>query len=268
MQEVGATAQLRGIGQALFEGSQCLAQGGLEGPLDRHHLAGRLHLGAQGAIGGRELVEWPAGNLYHAVIERRLERRAGLAGDRVRNLVQPTPRRDLCGDPGDGITRRLRCQRRGATHPRVHLDHVVAIRGGIQCELDVAPALDPQRPNDPQRRGAEHLILPVRERLARRDDDAVTGVDPHGVDVLHVANGDTGVIGVPHHLVLDLFPASEGALHQDLADGTRRQSFADHGFELQWASRHPAAGAAQGIGRSHHERKPDRGREFLGVLND
>ena len=51
----------------------------LEGPVDRHHLAGGLHLRAQRAVARRELVEGPARDLDHAVVQRRLERRRGLS---------------------------------------------------------------------------------------------------------------------------------------------------------------------------------------------
>ena len=148
MQQVRTAAQLGGIGKALFQGPQRLAECRFEGPLDRHHLAGRLHLRAQRPVRRGELIERPARDLDDAVVERRLEGRARLPGDGIRDFVQATSRRDLRGDPRDRISRRLRRQRRGAAHSRIHLDDVVPIRSRVQRKLDIAPAFDAQRPDD------------------------------------------------------------------------------------------------------------------------
>ena len=127
MQEIGAPPQLSGRGKPLFQGPNRLAQGGLKGALDCHHFAGRFHLRAQGTIGRRELVEGPARNLDDAIIEGRLEGRRRLAGDGVGNLVQQPTHRNLGRDAGNRIAGRLRGQRRGATDPRIDLDHKVLV---------------------------------------------------------------------------------------------------------------------------------------------
>ena len=96
--------------------------------VDRHHLAGRLHLRAERAVAERELVERPARDLDDAVVERRLEGGRRLAGDGVRDLVQPLADGDLGRDAGDRVAGRLRGQRRGAADARVDLDDVVAAK--------------------------------------------------------------------------------------------------------------------------------------------
>ncbi len=55
----------------------------------------------------------------------------------------------------------------------------------------------------------EHVVFGVGQRLRRGDDDAFARMDPHGVEILHVADGDAVVILVADDLVLDLFPALE-----------------------------------------------------------
>ncbi len=62
----------------------------------------------------------------------------------------------------------------------------------------------------------QHVILPVGYRLGWRDDDVVTGVDPHAQHVLHVADHHAVVVLVPHHFVLDLLPVADVLLNQDL----------------------------------------------------
>ena len=71
-----------------LQGADGLHQRPLEGVGNGHHLAGGLHLGAQGAAGGGKLVEGQAGDFQHAVVHRRLEAGGGLAGDGVGDLVQ------------------------------------------------------------------------------------------------------------------------------------------------------------------------------------
>ena len=71
---------------------------------------------------------------------------------------------------------------------------------------------------------AQPLVDRIGQRLDGRDDDRVAGVDAERVDVLHGADRDARVGGVAHHLVLDLLPAGEIALDDDLADGTGAQA--------------------------------------------
>ena len=192
------------------------------------------------AVAEGELVEGPARDLHHAVVQRRLEGRRRALRHRVRDLVQALADGDLRRDARDRVARRLARQRGAARHARVDLDDVVrrqldavarrrvrAVRPGPghdvrprrQPELDVAAAFDAQRADDLQRRRAQHLVLLVGQRLARRDDDAVAGVHAHRVEVLHVADRDAVVGAVAHHLVLDLFPAEQAALDQHLVIG-------------------------------------------------
>ena len=248
----------------LLEPAERLVERRAEGPVDRHHLAGRLHLAAERPVRARELVEREARQLDHHVVERGLEGGDGRAGDHVRDLRQPPPDRDLRRDPGDRIAGRLRGERRRSRDARVDLDHRVVGRVGRERELDVAAALDAERPDDRQRRAAQPLVDRVGQGLDRRDDDRVAGVDAERVDVLHRADRDARVVGVAHHLVLDLLPADEAALDHDLADRARPQAGPDAlaigGLGLD----DPAAGAAQRERRPDDRRQADRRQCLVG----
>ena len=224
------------VAAADFERPHRLLEGGLEGAVDGHHLAGRLHLRADGAVAGGELVERPAGNFYYAVVEGRFERGGGLLGYGVGYLVEALAGGYLGGDTGDGVAGGLAGEGGTAADAGVHLDDVVGAPGAaavrkrvshegarLQRVLHVAAALDAQRADDAQAGRAEHLVLLVGKRLAGGHDDAVAGVDAHRVDVLHVADGDAVVGGVAHHLVLDLLPADKGAFEEHLAYGGWRR---------------------------------------------
>src|SRR5262249_43123279 len=149
---------------------------------------------------------------------------------------------------------RLRRQRGRARDARVDLDHVVLEGLRVQGELYVAAALDTERADDLQARRPEHLVLLIRERLRRRYDDGVPRVDAHRIQVLHVTDGDTGVVGVPHHLVLDLFPATEEALHHHLVARRETHPALADLDQLFRRVRDTAAGAAQRVGGADDER--------------
>ena len=91
--------------RAELERAERLHEGFLEGAADRHHLADRLHLRGQRAIGARELLERPARDLDDDVVDGRLERRRRQPGDVVGNLVEVIAERELGGDLGDRETR-------------------------------------------------------------------------------------------------------------------------------------------------------------------
>ena len=68
-------------------------------------------------------------------------------------------------------------------------------------------------------RGApHHLVFVIAEGEDRGYDHALPGVDPHRVHVLHTADDDAGIGGVPHDLELNLFPPHDALFDQDLVD--------------------------------------------------
>ena len=79
----------------------------------------------------------------------------------------------------------------------------------LQGQLDVAPALDSKTSNYLEAGRAEHLVFRIAQCLAGGNHDAITGMNAHRIEVFHVADGDAIIGGVPHHLVLDLFPADQ-----------------------------------------------------------
>ena len=60
------------------------------------------------------------------------------------------------------------------------------------------------------------MILTIGERLRRGDDERLAGVNAERVHIFHVADGDAVVHAVTHDLVLDLLPAAEPLLDEDL----------------------------------------------------
>ncbi len=149
-----------------------LLEGFLERPADRHHFTDRFHLRRQRPVGLGELLEVPAGELHDTVVDRRLERGRRLARDVVPDLVERVADGELRRDLGDGEAGRLRGQRGGARHARVHLDDDEPPVVRVHRELDVRAArLDADLSNNCDRGVAHQLIFLIGQRLRRGHGD-------------------------------------------------------------------------------------------------
>ena len=80
---------------------QGLLQGLGEAPADGHRLADALHVRGERGVGAGELLEREPRHLDHHVVQRGLEAGRGLAGDVVRDLVQGVPEGQPGRDLGD-----------------------------------------------------------------------------------------------------------------------------------------------------------------------
>jgi hypothetical protein len=225
-----------------------------EGAADAHRLADGLHLRAEARVRTRELLEREARPLDDDVVERRLEARRRRAGQVVRDLVERVADRELRRDLRDRVAGRLRGERRGARNPRIHLDHAQLACRAVTRELDVRATrvhADGTRHRDC---GVTELLkFFICERHLRRDRDGVAGVYAHRVEVLDRAD-DHDVVGtVAHDLQLELVPAAERLLDQDLPDRALRQAKLDLTSKLGLGRNEAAAVAAE------RERRADDG---------
>ena len=78
-------------------------------------------------------------------------------------------------------------------------------------------------------------------------------MDADGVQVLHVADGDDVALGVTHDLVLDLLPAGDALLHQNLVNGGKTQAVRGDLMQFFPVLADAAAGAAHGKGGAHDD---------------
>ena len=200
---------------------------------DRHHLADRLHVRRERRVDARELLEREARPLHDDVVERRLEARGRGAGDVVGDLVERVADREPGGDLGDREAGGLRRQRGRPRHARVHLDHDDLVGRRVDRELHVGAAgLDADGADDGDRLVAQLLVGAVGQRLLRGDGDAVAGVDAHRVDVLDRADDHDVVRVVAHDLELELAPAEDRLVDQDLADRRGGEALRDDPLEV------------------------------------
>ena len=209
------------------------------------------------------------GSLDHHVVQRRLEARRRRPGQVVRDLVERVADRELRRDLGDRVARRLRGERRGARHARVHLDHADVAGLAVAGELDVrAAALDADRADDRRRSVAQLLVALVGERHLGRDGDRVARVHPHRVEVLDRADDHDVVIAVADHLELELVPADERLLDEHLPHRALAQRPVEQPFELGPRVRCPPAVATEGERRPQDHREREVARHIGEVGHD
>ena len=246
-------------GQPRLQRAQSLLQRFRKGPPNRHRLADRLHRGGEHRIGAGEFLEGEARNFRDDVIDRRFERgRRRAPGNVVGDLVQRVAHRQLRRDLGDGESRRLRRQRRGARHARVHLDHDHLAVLGIDRELDVGAAgLDADLAQHRQRGVAHDLIFLVRQCQRRGDGDGIPGMHAHRVDVLDRADDDAIVRVIADHLHLEFLPAEHALLDQHFGGGRSVDPALDDLDELGLVIGDAAAGAAHREARTDDRRQAD-----------
>ncbi len=238
-----------------LERTKPLAERLLEGAADRHHLTDRLHLRAERRDRAGKLLEIPARDLDHDVVERRLERRRRLLRDVVQDLVQPIPDREARRDLRDGEAGRLGGERRGARHARVHLDHDHAACRRMDRELDVrAAGFDPDSADDREGLITKVLVLAIGQRHRGRDRDRIAGVDAHRIEVLDRADDHALVGVVAHHLELVLLPAEHRLLDQKLPHRRELEPALDDRDQLLARARDAAAHPAERERRAHHHR--------------
>ena len=237
VQEHGGIARLLAIGaqsvaldlQTLTGFLQCF----LEAASDAHRFTDALHLHTQATVAALELVEVPARHFHDHVIERGLEEGAG-AGDRVLQLVKAIPDGELAGDLGDGIARRLRCERTAAAHARIDLDGVdVFVLIGAHRELHVATAREvADGAHHLDGLGAHALVCAVAECHRRCHGDAVAGVDAHRIEVLDGADDGDVVVLVAQQFQFVLLPAEQRLVDHHLVDGADLQTVLQQLVEL------------------------------------
>ena len=237
----------------LLQGADRLHKPRLKALRDRHDLSRRLHLGPEKMLRRPELVEGESRHLYDTVVQGRLKGGVAHSRDLISDLIQRVAERELRRYPRDGIARRLRGERRGTGDAGIDLDHKVAKALRIQGELDIAAARDSKLCDDAEGGAPQKLVFPVREGLRGGADDGIPGVHADRVEIFHIADADRVSRTVPHELVLDLLPARDALLHQNLMDSGEAKTVFQDLPALLPLLRDASPGAPQRIGRAEDD---------------
>ena len=89
-------------------------------------------------------------------------------------------------------------------------------------------------------------------------------MNPHRVQVFHIADGDAVVGAVADYFVLDFFPADEGTFQQYLGYGAGGKAGLGDGFELGVGVGDAAAAAAEGVGGADDQGQAHTGGDLAG----
>ena len=192
---------------AEFQGTYRFLESRFKGTVDGHHFPGGFHLRAQQTVAAGKFIKRPARDFHHDVVECRFECRHCFAGDRIGDFIQPFAHGDFRSDAGDGVTRRFTGQRRTAADTGIDFDNIISFALRVEGILHVAAAFDTQFADYFQTGGAQHLIFFIRQCLAGRHDNTISGVNAHRVDVFHIADGNAVIAAVAHYFIFQFFPA-------------------------------------------------------------
>ena len=231
----------------------------LEGAADRHRLADRFHRRGEQRLGAGKFLEGESRYLGNDIVDGRLERgRRRAASDVVGDFVERVADGEFRGDLGDRKAGRLRGERGGARHARVHLDDDQSAVRRIDGELHVGAAgLDADLAQHRDRGVAHDLIFLVGERQRRRDGDGIAGVDAHRIEVLDRADDDAVVALVAHHFHLEFLPAEHRFLDQHFGGRRGVEPAFDDLDELGFVVGNAAAGAGERERWSDDRRQAD-----------
>jgi hypothetical protein len=161
-----------------------LLDGLFERLADSHDLSDRLHRRRERSRDPRELLEIPPRDLDDEVVERRLEARTRVLGDRVLDLVERDVETELGRRVRERVSGRLGSERRRTRKTGVDLDDAVLLRVRVERILDVALSDNAEVADDVDGGRPEHVVVRVGQSLRRRNDDRVSSVDTERVKVL------------------------------------------------------------------------------------
>ena len=114
---------------------------------------------------------------------------------------------------------------------------------------------------------AHRLVLDVGQRHLRRHRDRVARVDPHRVEVLDGADDDARVRRVAHQLQLELLPAEDRLLDEDLVDRREEEAALDDRLEVVGIEGDPAPGAAEGVGGADDDGEAEGMGDLAGLVD-
>lgn len=257
-------ASLETLVTSHLDGSESFLKGFFPGSTNGHDLTDRFHLGAELRLHTSELVQIPSRDLGNDVIERRLEAGRGGLGDGVTDLRERNTQAELGSDESDRVSGGLGGEGRRPRQTRVYLNDVVGLGVGVESVLDITLTNDSQVADYCNSGLTQHVIFRIGEGLGRSNYNGFSRVNTHRIEVLHVTNGDTVVIDISDDFVLNLFPAFEGFLDENLRAG--RQSFDYQLFELLIIIGKSGAEASQSKGSTDDDGVSDLVRGSLGGL--
>ena len=233
------------------------ADGFLEGFLiiftDTHNLANGAHLSTQLILYALELFKSPARELNYDIISIRniaIQCAVFSTGD----LVQCQAGRQHSGNQRNGEAGCLGSQCGGTGSTRVYLNDDVAICLRIMGPLYIGSADDLDGLDDLVGFLLQTLLHIFGNGQHGRGAERIAGMYAQGIDILNKAYGNDIVFAVADYLQLQLFPAENGLLHQNLTHQASLQTSGYDRFQLFYIVYKTAACAAHRVSRTENNR--------------
>ena len=122
----------------------------------------------------------------------------------------------LCGDECQGIAGGFGGQGRATRKAGIDLNNPVIFRTRIQGKLDVAFPHNSKVAYHSDCHFAKLVIFRIRQCLTGSHHDAFTGMDPHRIEILHIAYRDAVIETVTDDFVFDFLPPFQEFFDEDL----------------------------------------------------
>ena len=233
------------------------ADGFLEGFLiiftDTHNLANGTHLRTQLILYALELFKSPASKLNYDIISVRnvaIQCAVFSTGD----LIQCQAGRQHSGNQRNREACCLGCQCGGTGSTRVNLDDDVAICLRIMRPLYIGSADDLDGLDDLVGFLLQTLLHFLGNGQHGRGAEGIAGMNAQRVDIFNETYGDDIIFAVADNLQLQLFPAKNGLLHQNLTYQAGLQTSGYYRFQLFYIVYKTAACAAHRVSRTENNR--------------
>jgi len=82
-------------------------------------------------------------------------------------------------------------------------------------------------------------------------------VHAHGVDIFHVTDNDTGIVCIPHDLVLNFCPAEYAFFNKDLVNAAAPEPAFRDLKEFLFCPGNSASSPAEGVSRADNKRETE-----------
>ena len=172
---------------------------------------------------------------------------------------------ELDGDVSKRIAGSLGSESRRTRETSVDFDDNIALGFGVKTELNVTLSDDTEMVDDLDGSSAEHVVFVIRQCLRRSDDNGFTGVDAHGIEVFHVADGDGVTLDVTNDFVFKFLPALDRFFDENL--GRSSESDVGEMTEFSFVLDDARTLTTQGEGGAEHDRVADFTSSENGIRN-
>ena len=125
----------------------------------------------------------------------------------------------------------------------------------VKGKLNITATLNFKLTDNAKCRITKHLIFFISKRLRRSNNDRVTCMNTDRVDIFHITNCDSGIVGVTHYLIFNFLIAFNTLFNKDLMNRRKRKRIFHHYHKFFFIIGKAAACTAKGKSRTKNNRE-------------